>query len=141
MAFPEVQSIVTNMGRPELATEIMGLYDGDVYVNFRPGRRPKGDEIEAFVERMDDALKEIPGVGYNFSAPMAMRLEETISGVRTELGVKVFGESLPVLEQKAAEIATSSRRFVAPPTSRLASARGRCRSKWSWTGRRSPATA
>ncbi|HYN09803.1 MAG TPA: CusA/CzcA family heavy metal efflux RND transporter [Vicinamibacterales bacterium] len=104
ITFPEVRSIVTNLGRPELATEVMGLYDGDVFVNFRAGRQPKGDEIEALVERMDDALKDIPGVVYSFSAPMAMRLEETISGVRTELGVKLFGESLPVLEQKAAEI-------------------------------------
>jgi cobalt-zinc-cadmium resistance protein CzcA len=53
---------------------------------------------------MDGALKEIPGLDYNFSAPMAMRLDEAISGVRTELGVKVFGDSLPLLEQKAAEI-------------------------------------
>ena len=75
------------------------------YVNFRPGQRPKADSIDVFIERMDDALKDIPGVDYNFSAPMAMRLDETISGVRTELGVKVFGDSLAVLEQKAAEIA------------------------------------
>jgi cobalt-zinc-cadmium resistance protein CzcA len=104
LKFPEVQSIVTNMGRPELATETMGLYAGDVYVNFRPGRQPKADAIDAFVERMDEALKEIPGLDYNFSAPMAMRLDEAISGVRTELGVKVFGDSLAVLERKAAEI-------------------------------------
>ena len=100
---PEIQSIVTNMGRPELATETMGLYAGDVYVNFgRPaaaGRRTRG-----FVERLDNALKDIPGLDYNFSAPMAMRLDEAISGVRTELGVKVFGDSLPLLERKAAEI-------------------------------------
>ena len=41
LQFPEVQSVVTNMGRPEMATETMGLYAGDVYVNFRPGRQPK----------------------------------------------------------------------------------------------------
>jgi len=76
-----------------------------VFVNFRPGQRPKADSIDAFIERMDGALKDIPGVVYTFSAPMAMRLEETVSGVRTELGVKLFGDSLPVLEQKAAEIA------------------------------------
>jgi cobalt-zinc-cadmium resistance protein CzcA len=82
----------------------MGLYAGDVYVNFRPGQQPKADAIDAFIERMDGALKDIPGLDYNFSAPMAMRLDEAISGVRTELGVKVFGDSLPVLERKAAEI-------------------------------------
>jgi cobalt-zinc-cadmium resistance protein CzcA len=104
LKFPEIQSIVTNMGRPELATETMGLYAGDVYVNFRPGLQPKADAIEGFIEKLDDALKGIPGIDYNFSAPMAMRLDEAISGVRTELGVKVFGDNLAVLEQKADEI-------------------------------------
>jgi cobalt-zinc-cadmium resistance protein CzcA len=46
----------------------------------------------------------VPGIDYNFTAPMAMRLDEAISGVRTELGVKVFGDDLSTLQQKAAEI-------------------------------------
>ena len=56
------------------------------------------------IVKMDSALKEIPSLDYSFTAPMAMRLDEAISGVRTELGVKVFGDSLPILERKAAEI-------------------------------------
>ncbi|HEY7446224.1 MAG TPA: efflux RND transporter permease subunit, partial [Vicinamibacterales bacterium] len=59
---------------------------------------------DELIVKMDAALKQIPGIDYNFTAPMAMRLDEAISGVRTELGVKVFGDSLPVLQQKAAEI-------------------------------------
>src|SRR6266540_2430181 len=103
MRFPEVRSIVTKMGRPELATETMGLYAGDVYVMFQPRRQWQARSPEALIEKMDSALKEIPGLDYNFTAPMAMRLDEAISGVRTELGVKVFGDSLPILERKAAE--------------------------------------
>jgi cobalt-zinc-cadmium resistance protein CzcA len=53
---------------------------------------------------MDSALAEIPGLDYNFTAPMAMRLDEVISGVRTQLGIKIFGDSLPVLAEKAEEI-------------------------------------
>ena len=104
MQFPEVQSVVTNLGRPEMSTETMGLYEGDVYVNFKPGRQPKADQIEALVGRMDKALEPIPGLDYDFSAPMAMRIDEAISGVRTALGVKVFGDDLSVLQQKADEI-------------------------------------
>ena len=104
MRFPEVQRIVTKMGRPELATETMGLYAGDVYVNFKPRSEWRAGSVAALIVQMDSALKEIPGLDYNFTAPMAMRLDEAISGVRTELGVKVFGDSLPILEQKAAEI-------------------------------------
>ncbi len=105
LRFPEVDRIVTKMGRPELATETMGLYAGDVYVLFKPRSQWKAESREQLIVRMDSALSQIPGIDYNFTAPMAMRLDEAISGVRTELGIKVFGDSLPILEQKAAEIA------------------------------------
>ncbi len=105
LRFPEVQSIVTKMGRPELATETMGLYAGDVYVIFKPRRDWKAASVDALIVQMDSALHQVPGIDYNFTAPMAMRLDEAISGVRTELGVKVFGDSLPILQQKAAEVA------------------------------------
>jgi cobalt-zinc-cadmium resistance protein CzcA len=82
----------------------MGLYAGDVYVNLKPRNQWKASSPEDLIVRMDAALKRIPGIDYNFTAPMAMRLDEAISGVRTELGVKVFGEDLAVLQQKAAEI-------------------------------------
>ena len=104
MRFPEVQSIVTKMGRPELATETMGLYAGDVYVNFKPRDEWTVRSPEALIVQMDSALSQIPGIDYNFTAPMAMRLDEAISGVRTELGIKVFGDSLEILQQKAAEV-------------------------------------
>ncbi len=104
LRFPEVQSVVTKLGRPELATETMGLYDGDVYVLFQPRNRWKAASPEALIEQMDSALAPIPGIDYKFAAPMAMRLDEAISGVRTELGVKLFGDSLALLQQKAAEI-------------------------------------
>ena len=105
LRFPEVRSIVTKLGRPELATETMGLYAGDVYVLFKPRSEWKTKSADALVVRMDSALRQIPGIDYNFTAPMAMRLDEAISGVRTELGVKIFGDSLPILQAKAAEIA------------------------------------
>ncbi|MEP6916179.1 MAG: CusA/CzcA family heavy metal efflux RND transporter [Acidobacteriota bacterium] len=104
MKFPEVQSIVTKMGRPELATETMGLYAGDVYVNFKPRDQWQSKSVDDLIVKMDTALKQIPGIDFNFTAPMAMRLDEAISGVRTELGVKVFGDDLAVLERKAEEI-------------------------------------
>jgi heavy metal efflux system protein len=103
LKFPEVSGVVTKMGRPELATETMGLYAGDVYVNFKP-RSAWTMSPEALIEKMDEALGRIPGIDYNFSAPMAMRLDEAISGVRTELGVKVFGDDLAILEAKADQI-------------------------------------
>jgi cobalt-zinc-cadmium resistance protein CzcA len=80
------------------------LYAGDVYVNLQPRQAWTVDSPVALVMAMDAVLAKIPGIDYNFTAPMAMRLDEAVSGVRTELGVKVFGDDLTILERKAREI-------------------------------------
>ena len=104
MRFPEVQTVVTNLGRPHEATETMALNQGDVYVTFTSRSDGSARRRDELVPRMDSALAEIPGLSYDFSAPMAMRLDEVVSGVKTQLGIKVYGDSLPLLETKADEI-------------------------------------
>jgi cobalt-zinc-cadmium resistance protein CzcA len=101
LGFPQVSSVVTNLGRPQEATETMALNLGDVYVLFRPRRDWRGTSLDQLIERMDSALAEIPGLDYEFSAPMRMRLDEVISGVKTDLGIKIFGDSLPLLREQA----------------------------------------
>jgi len=103
-SFPEVSRVVTNLGRPHEATETMALFQGDVYVMFKPKDQWRNRSLDVLIERMDSALAEIPGLDYEFSAPMRMRLDEVISGVRTDLGVKLYGDSLPLLQEKAAEV-------------------------------------
>ena len=103
--FPEVASVVTNLGRPQEATESMALNQADVYVLFKPRSQWREKSLDALIPKMDSALAEIPGLGYEFSAPMRMRLDEVISGVKTDLGIKVFGDSLPLLQEKAEAIA------------------------------------
>ena len=103
-SFPEVARVVTNLGRPHEATETMALNLADVYVTFKPKREWRAASLDVVIERMDSALAEIPGLDYEFSAPMRMRLDEVISGVRTDLGIKIYGDSLPLLQEKAAEI-------------------------------------
>jgi cobalt-zinc-cadmium resistance protein CzcA len=102
--FPEVNHIVTNLGRPQEATEAMSLNQGDVYVTFKPKREWRARSLDHLISRMDSALAEIPGLDYDFSAPMRMRLDEVVSGVRTDLGVKIFGDSLLLLQGRAEEI-------------------------------------
>jgi len=102
--FPEVQSVVTNLGRPQEATETMALNQGDVYVTFKPKSEWRAKSLDDLIPRLDSALAEIPGLDYEFSAPMAMRLDEVVSGVKTQLGIKIYGDSLPLLEAKANEI-------------------------------------
>ena len=102
--FPEVRSVVTNLGRPHDPTETMALNQADTYVMFNPKSQWRARSLQDLIVQFDSALAQIPGIEYEFSAPMAMRLEEVVSGVRTELGIKLYGDSLPLLQQKAQEI-------------------------------------
>ena len=102
--FPEVANVVTNLGRPQEATETMALNQADVYVTFKPRSAWVAKSLEDLIPRMDSALAQIPGLDYDFSAPMAMRLEEVASGVKTDLGIKIYGDSLPLLQEIAARM-------------------------------------
>ncbi len=100
--FDQVDSVVTKIGRPDLATEAMGVYQGDVYVVLKsPSDWRKGQTKESLIENMSVALEKIPGVAYNFTQPMAMRLDEVVSGIKADVAVKIFGEDPAMLEQKA----------------------------------------
>lgn len=101
-AFPEVRGVVTKIGRPDLATEAMGVHQGDVYVLLRPRAEWKRfTSSEELVDALAKALEGVPGVAANFTQPMAMRLGEVVSGVKADLAIKIFGEDPVVLERLA----------------------------------------
>jgi cobalt-zinc-cadmium resistance protein CzcA len=103
--FPEVSQVVTKIGRPDVATEAMGIYQGDVYVNLHPiDEWESGWTKEELIEHMAAALSEMPGLAYNFTQPMAMRLDEVVSGVKADVAVKVFGPDPATLERVGEEI-------------------------------------
>ncbi len=102
--FPEVNSVVTNLGRPHEATETMALNEADIYVALNPKSEWEVRSLNELIPQMDSALAQIPGIDYSFSAPMAMRLDEITSGVKTDLGIKIYGDSLPLLQKMAADI-------------------------------------
>ncbi len=98
---------MSRSGSPELATDVMGIELGDVFVILKPkeersSARTKGE----LVEKMEHALGEsVPGVGFAFLQPIEMRFNELIAGVRSDVGIKLFGDDLEVLQQKGDEIA------------------------------------
>jgi cobalt-zinc-cadmium resistance protein CzcA len=104
--FPEVVTVVSRSGSPELATDVMGIELGDVFVILKPKSdwttaRTKGE----LVEKMEHALGEtVPGVGFSFTQPIEMRFNELIAGVRSDVAVKLFGDDLQTLRQKGEEI-------------------------------------
>ena len=104
-AFPEVRQVVTKIGRPDLATEAMGIYQGDVYVILHPsGAWASGRTKEGLIEAMAASLQSMPGVQFNFTQPMAMRLDEVVSGVKADVAVKIFGPDAAELERLGAGV-------------------------------------
>ena len=102
LEFPEVRSVVSKLGRPDLATEAMGIYEADVYVLLKPADEwTTAKTKEGLISAMAERLEKIPGAASNFTQPMAMRLDETISGIKADVAVKIFGDDPQVLTQLA----------------------------------------
>ena len=105
--FPEVALVVSRTGSPEVATDLMGIELSDIFVILRPRDQwTTAKTKEALIEKMADRLAhEIPGVGLSFTQPIEMRFNELVAGVRSDVGVKVFGDDLDVLKAKADQVA------------------------------------
>jgi cobalt-zinc-cadmium resistance protein CzcA len=103
--FKEVSQIVTKLGRPDLATEAMGIYQGDVYVLLHPEDQwESGRTKEELINAMAESLSHLPGLSVSFTQPMAMRLDEVVSGIKADVAVKVFGPDSAVLERIGAQV-------------------------------------
>ncbi|ODS53278.1 MAG: hypothetical protein ABS36_14140 [Acidobacteria bacterium SCN 69-37] len=103
--FPEISQVVTKLGRPDLATEAMGIYQGDVYVLLHPDDTWTSGRTKAtLIDAMAASLAQMPGLSVNFTQPMAMRLDEVVSGIKADVAVKVFGPDAAVLERLGARI-------------------------------------
>ncbi|HEX5228662.1 MAG TPA: efflux RND transporter permease subunit, partial [Bryobacteraceae bacterium] len=84
--FPEISDVVVKIGRPDFATEAMGINEGDTYLLLRPMNTwTRFHSKEALISAVAKELDEEPGVVYSFTQPMAMRIDETISGVKSDL--------------------------------------------------------
>lgn len=106
--FPEVETVVSRTGRPEIATDPMAIDQSDVYVMLKPRSQwLKDKNKEELVAEMKARLEEeAPGAAYSFSQPIQMRMQELMeAGVRSDIAVKLFGDDLGVLRQKAEEVA------------------------------------
>jgi cobalt-zinc-cadmium resistance protein CzcA len=97
--FSEIADVVIKIGRPDFATEAMGINEGDTYLLLRPMDTWKRfHSKEALIAAVSKELETIPGIAYNFTQPMAMRIDETISGVKSDLAIKVFGDDFQMLD-------------------------------------------
>ncbi len=106
MQFPEVEFVVGRLGRPDIATDPMGVNLSDIYITLKPKEQWTVKTKAELVEKMVEELEHIPGVNFNITQPIAMRVDELVSGVKSDLAVKLFGDDLAILKQKADEIAS-----------------------------------
>jgi Cu(I)/Ag(I) efflux system membrane protein CusA/SilA len=103
--FPEVESVVGKLGRAETSTDPAPVNMNETIINLKPESqwRP-GLTKDQLINEMDAAL-QMPGVTNIWTQPIINRIEMLSTGIRTQIGIKVFGSNLKTLEQKAKEIA------------------------------------
>lgn len=106
MQIPEITGVVSRIGRGEVGAHTDPINTAEMYVLLKPKAEWRaGNSQEELQDVIRDELGEIPGVLTNFTQPIAMAVDELLEGIRAELAVKLFGEDLDVLKQKADEIA------------------------------------
>jgi cobalt-zinc-cadmium resistance protein CzcA len=105
--FPEVNQVVTRIGAAELPTDPMSMEETDVIITLKDKDEwTSATSKDELADKIKAALiAEIPGIDYEFTQPIEMRFNELISGVRTDLAIKIYGEDLDVLYKKGLEIA------------------------------------
>jgi cobalt-zinc-cadmium resistance protein CzcA len=104
--FPEVTKVVSKTGRAEVATDPMSVDFSDLYVELNPPSEWKTAHAKTeLVEKMSEALeKKVPNAAFSFSQPIELRVAELISGVRSDIAIKLFGDDLDTLKKTAERI-------------------------------------
>ncbi|MFM8573438.1 MAG: efflux RND transporter permease subunit, partial [Pirellula sp.] len=106
LKFPQVLTVISKTGRPEIANDPMGVYQTDVIVRLKP-REQWPDQIskDDLVIQMREALaREVPANAFSFTQPIELRVQELVAGVRSDIGLSLYGDDLGVLKQKGDEI-------------------------------------
>ncbi|HXG57359.1 MAG TPA: CusA/CzcA family heavy metal efflux RND transporter [Vicinamibacterales bacterium] len=105
--FPEVTNIVSKIGRAEVATDPVGVDAADVFIALKPRDEwTSATSREELIEKMSEALERgAPEGAFSFSQPIEMRMSELISGVRSDIAIKLFGDDLEILRRTAERIA------------------------------------
>lgn len=104
--YKEVNNVTTQVGRPDDGTDPKGVNNLEVMADLNPKDTWKFADKEALIADMEQKIHTIPGVPTNFSQVIQDNLEESLSGVKGEIAVKIFGPDLEILEDKSEQIAS-----------------------------------
>lgn len=106
--FPEVKTVFCKTGRPEIANDVMGVHQTDVWVLLKPAHDwPTAKTRDELIEEISEKLNShVPGVAFGFTQPIEMRVDELVAGVKADVAVLLYGDDLETLGRKGKEIET-----------------------------------
>ncbi|MBV1912000.1 MAG: CusA/CzcA family heavy metal efflux RND transporter, partial [Cycloclasticus sp.] len=102
---PEVTGIVSRTGSDEIGLDPMGLNQTDMFLEIKPRDEWSFETKDEFIEKLREVLSGFPGLVFGFTQPIEMRVSEMLTGVRGDVAIKIFGDDLDMLNDKAQEIA------------------------------------
>jgi cobalt-zinc-cadmium resistance protein CzcA len=111
--FPEITTVVSKTGRAEIAEDPMGPEQTDILIMFKPDYEKqfaapashKRGSKEEMVQAISEELAAFPGIRPAFSQPIALRVNELISGIKSDVAIKIFADDIDVLSETAEKIA------------------------------------
>ena len=106
LEFPQVESVISKTGRPEIANDPMGVHQTDILVRMKPLHEwPEEISKEDLVVQMQEALDgSVPSNSFSFTQPIELRVQELVAGVRSDVGLSLYGDDLNVLKEQGDEI-------------------------------------
>ncbi|MBX9669770.1 MAG: CusA/CzcA family heavy metal efflux RND transporter [Candidatus Obscuribacterales bacterium] len=105
--FPETTIATTRVGRSGMGSDVEGVDAADMYIGLKEKSTWQDKNKEHLVERMAKEVGMIPGLMYSFSQPIADMIDDLITGIKADVGIKIFGDDLKTIDRLANEIAAS----------------------------------
>ena len=106
LQFPQVESVISKTGRPEIANDPMGVHQTDILVRMKPEHEwPESTSKPELIEQMRVALEQqAPSNSMSFTQPIELRVQELVAGVRSDVGLSLYGDDLDVLKSEGDDI-------------------------------------
>jgi len=103
--FPEVTVVVSRIGRSGMGSDLEGVDNADVYIGLKPKSQwTTTHDKEQLVDAMAKEVEGIPGLIHSFSQPIGDMIDDLVAGIKADLGIKIFGEDLKVLDRTANQV-------------------------------------
>lgn len=105
LEFPEIKNVISKVGRAEIGGDPEPVNNVEIFVDVKPQKEWKSARSrDELIKKMEEKLSKYPGILLNISQPIAMRVDELLSGVKAQLAINLFGDDLDVLVEKANQI-------------------------------------